>query len=164
MLFRVRPVPAGVPVPTKEMRKMVEKSHTAASHEASWWPNLYEPLRAAGRRIADFFAPDADAAATKNAYEIAVELPGVPHENVDVSLHDGLLTVSGEKTEERSEEGKTYFFSERRYGKFQRSFRLPEDVEAGDITADFKDGVLVVRIPKRSPAAKKATKIEVRKS
>ena len=143
---------------------MVEKSHTAASHDASWWPNIYEPLRNAGRRIADFFAPDADAAATQDAYEITVELPGVPIENVAVTLENGLLTVSGEKTFERKEEGKTYFFSERRYGKFQRSFRLPEDVRAEDISADFRDGVLTVLVPKRSAAQAGATRIEVRKS
>lgn len=143
---------------------MVEKSHTAAGPEASWWPNIYEPLRAAGRRIADFFAPDADAAATEDAYEITVELPGVAVENVDVSLDNGLLSVSGEKTVERQQEGKSYFFSERRYGRFQRSFRLPDDVRAGEVSADFRDGLLTIRVPKRTAADRKATRIEVRKS
>ena len=143
---------------------MVEKSHTAAGHEASWWPGFYEPLRAAGRRIADFFAPDADAAATEDSYVVTVELPGVAAENVDVTLENGMLSVSGEKTVERQEEGKSYFFSERRYGRFQRSFRLPDDVRAGEVTADFRDGLLTVRIPKRSADEKKATRVEVRTS
>jgi len=144
---------------------MVEKSHTAAGEDMGWWPNVYEPLRNVGRRIADFFAPDADASSTKDAYEINVELPGVAAENVDVTLEANMLTVSGEKTIERKEEGKTYFFSERRYGKFQRSFRLPEDVRQDEIAAEFKDGVLTLRVPKKGPAQKeKATRIEVRRT
>lgn len=143
---------------------MVEKSHTAAGQDAGWWPSVYEPLRTAGRKIAEFFAPDADAAATENSYLITVELPGVAAENVDVSIHDHVLTLKGEKKFEREEKGKTYFFSERRYGAFQRSFRLPPDVNEDEIEADFKDGVLTLKAPKRSGAAQKEKKIQVRKA
>lgn len=144
---------------------MVEKSHTATGNETGWWPNMYEPLRNVGRKIADFFAPEADAAATDNAYVINVELPGVEAANVDVSVHDHMLTLKGEKKSEHEEKGKTYFFSERRYGSFQRSFRLPPDVAEEDISADFKDGVLTLRVPKRGPAEQKERKkIEVRQA
>ena len=142
---------------------MVEKSHTAAGSDIGWWPSMYEPVRNMGRKIADFFAPDADAAATKDAYVINVELPGVSADNVDVSVQDHVLTVKGEKTSEHEEKGKSYFFSERRYGAFQRSFRLPPDVSEDAISADFKDGILTLQVPKQGPEKKKQEKkIKVR--
>tara|TARA_R110002126_G_scaffold9930_1_gene44581 strand:- start:224 stop:658 length:435 start_codon:yes stop_codon:yes gene_type:complete len=141
---------------------MVEKSHTATGSDSGWWPSMYEPLRNVGRKIADFFAPEADASATENAYVINIELPGVEAANVDVSIHDHMLTLKGEKKSQHEEKGKTYFFSERRYGSFQRSFRLPPDVDEDKISADFKDGVLSISVPKRGPAEqKKQKKIEV---
>ena len=104
---------------------MVEKSHTAAGHEGGFWPSVMDPLRSAGEKIASFFAPSADAASTEDIYEINIELPGVSSENVGVELHDNVLTVKGEKRVEREQSGKTYYFSERRFGSFHRSFRLP---------------------------------------
>lgn len=143
---------------------MVEKTHTAAGEARPWWPNLYEPLRGLGQRIADFFAPSADAAATDACYEVNMELPGVSADDIDVSVHDNLLTIKGEKRAEREEKGRTYFFSEREYGAFQRSFRLPGDVRADDVTADFKDGVLKLRIPKAGPPPAQAHKVEIRRA
>lgn len=136
---------------------MVEKSHTAG-----WWPQVYEPLRGLGEKIADWFAPRADAAATQDSYEINMELPGVAADNIDISVHDGSLIIKGEKHFQREEKGRTYFFSEREYGSFQRSFRLPADAQAQDITADFKDGILSVRVPKAGPPPERAKRIEIR--
>tara|TARA_R110002072_G_scaffold145706_3_gene292366 strand:+ start:2639 stop:3073 length:435 start_codon:yes stop_codon:yes gene_type:complete len=142
---------------------MVEKSHTAAGSDIGWWPGVYEPLRNMGRKIADFFAPDADASATDNAYIINVELPGVSADDVHVAVQDHVLTVKGEKASEHEEKGKTYFFSERRYGAFQRSFRLPPDVSEDEISADFKDGILTLQVPKHGPEKQKQEKkIKVR--
>jgi len=137
---------------------MVEKAHTAAG---SWWPGLMEPLRAAGQRVADFFAPSADASATGEFYEINVELPGVKSDDIDVTVDDDTLTVKGEKRFEREEKGKTYFFSERAWGAFQRSFRLPADVKADEVSADFKDGVLTIRVPKSSPPKERVRRVPI---
>lgn len=136
---------------------MVEKAHTAG-----WWPNLYEPLRGIGQKVADWFAPASEASAGQSAYEITMELPGVSSENIEVSVHDGSLTIKGEKRSEREEKGRTYFFSEREYGAFQRSFRLPEDAQADDVTADFKDGVLTLKVPKAGPPPDRTKTIKVR--
>lgn len=141
---------------------MVEKSHTAAGEASRWWPTLYEPLRGLGQRVADFFAPSAEAAATEDFYEINLELPGVSSDNIDVSVHDGSITIKGEKRSQREERGRTYFFSEREYGAFQRSFKLPADVDPQKVTADFNDGVLSIRIPKAGPPPDKTHKIEVK--
>lgn len=104
---------------------MVEKSHTVGS-----WPHLYEPLRGIGQKVADWFAPRSEASSIEDCYEIKVELPGVKAEDVDVSVHDNNLTIRGEKRFEREEIDRNFFFSEREYGLFQRTFRLPPDASS----------------------------------
>ena len=69
--------------------------------------------------------------------------------------------MKGEKRFEREETGRTYFFSEREYGAFQRSFRLPADAHAEDVTADFKNGVLVLAVPKVGPPKDRAKRIQI---
>jgi len=138
---------------------MVEKSHTAG-----WWPDLYQPLRNIGQRVADWFAPRSDASALEDYYEINVELPGVKTEDVDVSVDDNSLTVRGEKRYEREEAGRTYFFSEREYGSFQRTFRLPPDADSEKIDAEFSDGILRLSIAKRTTTQTSRRKVEVRKT
>ena len=76
---------------------------------------------------------------------------------------DDLLTIKGEKKEEKEEKKKDYYLSERRYGSFQRSFRVPDGVDASKIEAKFNNGVLTVTLPKTVEAQKKQKKIEVKK-
>jgi HSP20 family protein len=135
---------------------MVEKSHTAGSR-----PPLYEPLKSFGKKIADWFAPHSEASAAEDSYDISLELPGVSADDIDVSVHEGHLTIKGEKRAEREEKGRTYFFSEREYGAFERSFRLPTDAQSSKITAEFKDGVLTVKVPKTEPPADRIKRIKV---
>lgn len=135
---------------------MVEKTPSPA-----WWPGFFEPLRGFGERVADWFAPRSEAMASNSHYEITMELPGVGKDDIDISLHDGVLTVKGEKHSERKEEGEGYFFSEREYGRFQRTFRLPGDVKDDAVSADFSNGVLKIRVPKRADDKEKAKKIRV---
>lgn len=137
---------------------MVEQSHTAG-----WWPNLYEPLRNIGQKVADWFAPRSEASAMGDFYEINVELPGVKAEDVDVSVHDNRITIRGEKKFERQETGRTFFFSELEYGAFQRTFKLPPDAESDKIDADFTDGVLCLKVGKTDPEKATGRKISVRK-
>jgi HSP20 family protein len=141
---------------------MVEKGHTAGDVTSGFWPRLPSEIQSIARRVANYFAPESDASATQDAYEINVELPGVAQEDIDVSVHDNVLMVKGEKKYQREEKGKTYFFSERAYGAFQRSFRLPPDSHGDQIQANFKDGVLTILVPKSGPQKEKAQKIEVR--
>jgi len=136
---------------------MVEKSHTAGG----WYPGLLRPFHDIGHRIADFFAPDADAAATDKQYEIEIELPGVALDDIHIDVHEGNLTVRGEKKTQREEKGKTYFFSERTFGSFERSFRLPANADADKIAANFKDGVLTIRIAKAGPPPEKTRRVEI---
>lgn len=134
---------------------MVEKSHTAG-----FWPQLYEPLRNFGTRVADWMAPASDASTDETAYRITMELPGVEEKDIDLSVQDGVVTIKGEKSAQREEKGETWFFSERQYGAFSRSFRLPADADGEKVEAHLKDGVLSVTVPKHdgsAPAGRKVT-------
>jgi HSP20 family protein len=93
---------------------------------------------------------------------LTAELPGLKVRDVDIELENNILTIRGEKQEERKEEdeGRRYHLWERSYGAFQRSFTLPRTVRAEDISAEFSDGLLRVRMPKSAEA--KSRRIEVR--
>ncbi|MEQ8194117.1 MAG: Hsp20/alpha crystallin family protein [Rhodospirillales bacterium] len=143
---------------------MVEKTHTppqAPSQAGDWWTGFLDPLKGIGSKISNFFAPNAEASATDDLYEIAVELPGVTENDIDITLHDGVLTVRGEKKFEREEKGKTFYFSERAYGAFHRSFRLPADVDESKVSASFKDGLLTVKVPKAAAMPEASKKIKI---
>lgn len=94
------------------------------------------------------WAPAVDAVAENGNLVIKAELPGMKREDVDISFHDGVLTVSGEHKEEHEEENKDskYLLRERRYGSFRRSMTLPQGVDEDDIKASFKEGVLEVTV------------------
>jgi len=129
---------------------MVENYGRTPTHFGDeWWGNFTDPFRALAAKVADFFAPAAEASRDVDNYEICIELPGVEEDDVSISLDHRTLMISGEKKLESHGEGKTYFFSEISYGKFQRSFRLPGDADEENIRADFKNGVLKIVIAKK---------------
>lgn len=138
---------------------MVEKSHTSGL-----WPTFYEPFRHLGTRMADWLSPASDAKSDETAYRITMELPGVEEKDIDISVHEGVVTVKGEKSAEKEEKGDTWFFSERQYGAFSRTFRLPADADGDKIAADLKDGVLTLSVPKASPKVAEAKKVKITKA
>jgi HSP20 family protein len=97
--------------------------------------------------------PTVDVSENKEAVIVKAELPGVEQKDIAVSLQDGVLTIKGEKEAEKEEKDKRYHRVERSYGAFFRSMRLPAAVEAGKVTATFKDGVITITLPK-APEAK----------
>ena len=107
--------------------------------------------------------PAVDIADTEKAYEITAELPGMDEKNIEVKFASGVLTIRGEKNEEKEEKKKDYHLSERRYGSFQRSFTVPDGIEVDRIDATFKDGVLTVSLPKTAEAQKKEKQIAIKK-
>ena len=109
-------------------------------------------------------APAVDIVEKEKEYEITAELPGLDENNVEVKFADGLLTIKGEKREEKEERKKDYYLSERRFGSFQRSFQLPDGVDADKIEARFKNGVLTVTLPKSPEAQRKEKKIAIKKA
>lgn len=137
---------------------MVEKTHTAGL-----WPSLYEPFRNFGARVADWLAPAADASADDAAYRITMELPGVEEKDIDITVNSGVVSVTGEKASQSEESGETWFFSERQYGSFSRSFRLPEDADGDKVEAHLKDGVLSITVPKRAAEEPTASKVKIKR-
>jgi len=126
---------------------MVEKSVSSGL-----WPQMFQPLRNVGTRVADWLAPASEASMNGDTYRIAVELPGVEEKDIDLTVDNGMVTVKGEKRTSREEKGDTWYFSEREYGSFSRSFRLPSDADENAVKADLKDGVLTIAVPKQKPA------------
>jgi len=106
--------------------------------------------------------PAVDIAEKDTAYEVTADLPGLDDKNIEVKVVDGSLMIKGEKEEEKEEKKKDYYLRERHYGSFQRSFRIPEGVDADKIEASFKKGVLTVTMPKKPEAQKPAKKINVK--
>ncbi len=105
-----------------------------------------------------------DLSETDDALEITAELPGIDEKDVELVLADGMLTLKGEKRAEKETKEKEYHLSERRFGAFTRSMRLPESVDPDKIKASFDKGVLKVIVPKRAEAKAKKRKIAIARS
>ncbi len=105
-------------------------------------------------------APETDVVETEKEIRVVTEMPGLKPDDVEVDVENNVLTIRGEKREERSEgEGGKYHLAERRYGTFARSFVLPRDVDADRIEAAFDQGVLTVRIPKSERAQRRRIQV-----
>ena len=116
--------------------------------EEEWWPHK------------DGFLPRTDVIETAGRYDVTVELPGMKPEEVQVEVQEGKLLIHGVKKDQNEEKGKTFHRVERRFGEFRRVLPLPGPVNEAQVTAQFKDGVLTVAVPKATTAATK--RIEVK--
>ena len=135
--------------------------------------NLFNLHNEMGRIFGDLFAPHeggtdteetawmptVDVSEMENGYEIRAELPGVSEDDVNVTVTDNVLTIKGEKRQEKVDDTHNYRRVERRYGTFQRRFTLPAEVNVDNIKAEFTDGVLTLSIPK--PEAAKPAEIPI---
>ena len=111
-----------------------------------------------------FFAdwvPAVDIQETAQEYLIKAELPEMKREDVQVNVLDGVLTIEGERTQEKEEKGKKFHKTERSYGKFVRQFALPAEVDGAKVQAEYKDGVLNVHLPKTAVAKPTAVNVKV---
>jgi HSP20 family protein len=106
--------------------------------------------------------PAVDVVEKDKAYEISAELPGMDEKDINVAVSNGVLTVKGEKKETREEKQTDDYVSERHYGSFARSFRVPQDVDASKIEAKFEKGVLALTLPKTAAAQKPEQKIAIK--
>ena len=110
--------------------------------------------------VADW-APSVDISETDSAYLIKGEIPGVKKEDVKVTVQDGMLTIQGERKQEKEEKGRKFHRVECSYGSFMRSFRVPDDADESKVKAEFKDGMLNVMLPKSAKAKPKAVNVPV---
>jgi HSP20 family protein len=105
--------------------------------------------------------PAIDIVEKDKAFEVTAELPGLDAKDIDIQLANGMLTIKGEKHEEKEEKTKDRYVSERRYGSFRRTLQVPGSVDAEKIEASYKSGVLTVTLPKSPEAQKKEKTIPV---
>ena len=104
-----------------------------------------------------------DTSEDDKAYHVTAELPGMTEKDIEVTFADNMLTISGEKKEEKEVKEENYHRRERSFGSFRRSFTLPTAVDEAKIAASFKDGVMTIDLPKSKAAQKKAKKITIQR-
>ncbi len=143
--------------------------------ELSTWPSFdrFAMLRNEFDRLFDFSRPTRDSGLVgawtpaldvhedKDNYFVNVELPGMKKDEIEISLHGGVLSVSGERKQERQHEDGDTFRSERYFGKFQRSVTLPATVDETKVKATYKDGILSIELPKAEEAKQKQIAVSV---
>ena len=107
------------------------------------------------------WAPLVDIVEHDTEYLIKAELPGIKKDDVKVTVQDDVLTITGERTFEKEANGKKYHRVERAYGRFGRSFTMPEDADGNGVVAEYKDGVLEVHLPKSEKAKPKTIEVKI---
>ena len=107
------------------------------------------------------WSPLVDITEDEKEYLIKADLPEVKKEDVKLTVQDDVMSISGERKYEKEEKGKKYHRVERAYGSFMRSFTLPEDADGSKVSAEYKDGVLNVHLPKSEKAKPKSIEVKV---
>lgn len=125
------------------------------------WDSFFEGKPARRAREEGEWLPSLDVSETKGDLVVKAELPGIDPKDIDISLNEGVLTIKGEKKQEKEEKEEGYHLIERSYGSFTRSIRLPQEVQSEKINASYKNGVLKITLPKSEEAKKKEIKIKV---
>lgn len=108
------------------------------------------------------WAPRVDISESDKEFHIKAEIPEVQKEDVTVTVDNGVLSIRGERKQEKEDKGKKYHRLERYYGSFMRSFTLPDNVDESKIDASFKDGMLNLRIPKTAEAKAKVIDVKIK--
>lgn len=130
------------------------------------WDTLFDDVRnrwpAFRADVSGEFVPRLDICEDEKGFEVTAELPGLEAKDVELSIHEGTLTIKGKKESEHIEHHKNLFRSERTYGSFQRQIVLPMEVDTERVNAMFKNGVLTVLLNKTPEAQRAARKIAIR--
>ena len=140
--------------PFRELEDMSERLNRVFSRPS---------LRNSGKEnltVADWM-PTVDISESEGQYLIKAEMPEVRKEDVKVTVENGVLTLQGERRQEKEEKGKRFHRVERSYGSFVRSFTLPESVDESSVKAEYKDGVLNLHLPKSERVKPKAIDVKV---
>lgn len=122
----------------------------------------WEPFRRM-ERASGVMMPDIDVVEGEEAISVSAELPGMEEKDITVEVTEDTLTISGEKRVEREEKDEDHHLSERRYGAFKRTLRVPDTVASSKVSAEMKNGILTVTLPKTAKAKQKPKKVSVKK-
>jgi HSP20 family protein len=131
----------------------------ALQTEMGRWMNALAGGTTTGNGQTSTWLPAVDVWETENELVLSFDLPGIPEDKISVELDDNVLTVSGERERAQEHSSERFYRFERRFGSFSRSVTLPAGVTENDITANYKDGVLEVRVPK--PEEQKPKRIQI---
>ncbi len=145
--------------PFRELTPFKEFERVRREMDRLWDSFLEGGLRKRGEE--GEWLPSLDVAETKNELVVKAEVPGMDPKDIDISLSDGVLTIKGEKRQEKEEKEADYHVVERSYGSFMRSVQLPKEVQSDKISASYKNGILRIALPKSEEAKKKEVKIKV---
>jgi HSP20 family protein len=129
---------------------------------ADAWGGSFAPSLLSETWTTAKITPRLDVTEDDKAFRVAVELPGMTDKDVSVTVQDRLLTISGEKKEDKEKKDKDVYRRERAYGSFRRTLELAGDVDTGKIEAAFKSGVLTIDLPKTKEAQESVKKISVK--
>jgi HSP20 family protein len=149
-----RPKRALAGAPWQELERIEERMEDMFRSFSRGFPWAWPRERGAG------WMPPLDMVERKDEILLRVDLPGLQEKDIEVNVQDGMLTLRGERKEEREEKEEDYYYCERSLGKFSRSLPLPAGVDAEHVKATFKNGVLEVHLPRTKEA--KAKKIEIK--
>jgi len=116
------------------------------------------------QKMYDNVTPVVELRDKKDEFQLVAEVPGMSSDDIEIKLSDGMLRLSGEKSESHEEEGESFMFSERHYGSFERAIKLPNGIDHDKVSADTKNGLLIVHIPKSAEARQKERKISIQAS
>ncbi len=151
--------------PFESLRREIDRlfdDFDGGSWRSPFRRSVFDIAPVSGRHMSWPAVPAVDFTDTEKAYEVTAELPGMDEKNVEVKVANGVLTIKGEKQEEKEEKKKDYYVHERNFGSFERAFQVPEGVDTDKIEANFKKGVLTVTLPKKPEAQKATKKIDVK--
>ncbi len=125
--------------------------------------SAFRPWSGRGEQIAsNVLKPSLDLSATGKSYIIAMEIPGVSSEDINIELDRNTLIIRGEKRQDNEEKNKNYYRMERSYGAFQRTLSLPRDADQSKVNARFKKGVLTITLPRVKTDNKKTRQIDIK--
>ena len=164
-VHKTAPAPAGAPDAWRSFRTEMDRLF---DRFAGGWgmPSLRRmfDVEPAFRYESSFTLPSPAVDITEGdaAYKVTAELPGMSEKEIEVVVSGDMLTLKGEKRQEKEKKEKNFYLSERSYGSFQRSFYVPDGVDRDKIAADFSKGVLTITMPKSAKAMKQQKKIEVK--
>jgi len=133
---------------------------TAIINPAAWINRFFDEVDRGWPQTRSAFAPAVDVAEDPDSYRLRAELPGVAKENLSVEVKENRLVLSGRKEAKTEKEDRRYHYRETNYGEFSRVFELPRNVKADAIEAEYKDGVLELRIPKVEESKPKTVEIK----
>jgi HSP20 family protein len=139
---------------TARNARSVARLRRRADGLTGFWPNLealFEPLLSTEASPDRVFQPAVELRETSEAYIVRAELPGVKREDIELKLEEDLFVLRGSKEQHEQDEEATLHRSETVYGTFERRFRLPHEIEFEAAEANFREGVLAVKLPKRAP-------------